>query len=158
MTRDIWEDVLDQVRMLGRLMRQLGHRRQQAYEGVPPALVLILAALVRGGPMRLTTLAERQSVDCSVASRQVADLIGRGLAERATDPHDGRAHLLTATSEGSALIQRVRQRQAEMIAHALAGWDETDVRTLAALLARLNDELGHELSDATGHYLAVTAR
>lgn len=144
MTPDIWDDVAEELRTLIRTGRQLAHRQTQITEGVPAALVTLLSVVVRGGPIRLTALAEQQHVDTSVVSRQVAELIERGLVERTCDPQDARAQLVVATEDGHALASQVRRRRAELAAACLSDWDEADVGKLRTLLARLNHDLCQE--------------
>ena len=63
-----------------------------------------------------------------------------GLIERRADPADGRAHLLALTGEGRRRLDIVRSARREHFYARLGTWPEADVRTLAELLARLNDQ------------------
>lgn len=141
MTSEPWNQVVDELRSLIRLGRQLALRYGEAYEGLQSATMGILALLVRHGGLRLTTVAERQFIDTSVASRQVTELVERGLVERVPDPQDARANLLVATEQGRVLASRARQRQRHLAEQALAAWSDTELRSLAENLARLNGDL-----------------
>lgn len=144
MAAEVWDDVLDQLRMLVRLTKQIAHRHFPAYDGLAPALMGVLGMLVREGDIRLTVLAERQHVDASVASRQVAELEGRGLVERSRDPDDARAHLLRVTPAGRDLHERARVRQLAVVRDVLGAWSDDDARALVHQLTRLNDDLRGE--------------
>ena len=53
-----------------------------------------------------------------------------GLVERVKDPEDGRASILTATTEGRALLRRLRERKTAYLAKRLGVMDAEDRRTL----------------------------
>jgi DNA-binding MarR family transcriptional regulator len=112
----------------------------QERDGVERAAFLLLAQLVRGGPQRLSTLADAVHSDVSTVSRQVAQLIRRGLVERRPDPTDGRAGLFAATEAGVAGLQARRRRRNEAFAEMLRDWSPHDVRRLGELLARFNHD------------------
>lgn len=141
MTSEPWYQVIDELRALLRFSRHMSLRLSPTYEGLQTASFGILTLLVRQGGLRLTAVAEQHCIDISVASRQVAELVDRGLVERAPDPQDARAHQLVATDEGRALALRVRERQRELAAQALRSWDHDELRVLADNLSRLNGDL-----------------
>jgi DNA-binding MarR family transcriptional regulator len=60
----------------------------------------------------------------------VASLEAAGLVERVRDPQDGRASILTATSEGRQLLRRLRARKTAYLATRLDRLDAEDRRTL----------------------------
>ena len=55
------------------------------------------------------TSSNRLGLDKSTVSRQVAHLVDLGLVERAADPVDGRAQVLTPSAEGSTRLARIRE-------------------------------------------------
>ena len=61
-----------------------------------------LAIVHKHGPCAISDIAQRLSVDLSVASRQVAALVAAGYAAREPDPEDRRAHRITVTERGHA--------------------------------------------------------
>ncbi|PSL01131.1 DNA-binding MarR family transcriptional regulator [Haloactinopolyspora alba] len=140
MSGDVWGEVVEQVRMLMRSTRHLSQRHLEIYEGLGPTLGGMLGLLAREGPMRLTGLAEQLHVDTSVASRQVAELVDRGLVVRRPDPADARAGLLEVGDEGRAVVARFHDRRAEVLAAALSDWDAADAHQLVTLLTRLNGD------------------
>ncbi|CCG05472.1 MarR family winged helix-turn-helix transcriptional regulator [Blastococcus saxobsidens] len=98
----------------------------------------LLALLEDTGPLRASDLVLRLGLDKSTVSRQVASLVELGLVDRAADPDDGRAHVLTPSAEGSARLLRIRAARRARWETDLAGWPADDVATLAVLLERLN--------------------
>ncbi|TQN41067.1 DNA-binding MarR family transcriptional regulator [Blastococcus colisei] len=108
----------------------------------------LLALLQDSGPLRASDLVTRLGLDKSTVSRQVAHLVDLGLVDRAADPVDGRAQVLTPSAEGSARLSRIREVRRARWESDLGDWPPADVAQLAELLARLN-QLG-EAREATG--------
>jgi DNA-binding MarR family transcriptional regulator len=98
----------------------------------------LLALLQDSGPLRASDLVTRLGLDKSTVSRQVATLVDLGLVDRAADPVDGRAHVLTPSPEGSARLQRIREARRARWEADLSDWPASDVAALAGLLQRLN--------------------
>ena len=98
----------------------------------------LLALLEDAGPLRASDLVARLGLDKSTVSRQVASLVDLGLVDRAADPGDGRAQVLSPSAEGSARLSRIRAARRARWESDLAGWPADDVATLALLLERLN--------------------
>jgi DNA-binding MarR family transcriptional regulator len=98
----------------------------------------LLSLLQDAGPLRASDLVARLGLDKSTVSRQVAALVDLGLVDRAPDPADGRAQVLTPSAEGSARLQRIREARRARWESDLADWPPSDVAVLAELLARLN--------------------
>ena len=98
----------------------------------------LLALLQDAGPLRASDLVTRLGLDKSTVSRQIASLVDLGLVERAADPADGRAQVLTASAEGAARLARIRDVRRARWESDLSSWPPTDVATLAELLRRLN--------------------
>jgi DNA-binding MarR family transcriptional regulator len=98
----------------------------------------LLALLQDTGPLRASDLVSRLGLDKSTVSRQVSTLVELGLVERAADPVDGRAQVLTPSAEGSARLAAIREVRRARWEADLASWPAEDVATLAELLARLN--------------------
>jgi DNA-binding MarR family transcriptional regulator len=98
----------------------------------------LLALLVDAGPLRAGDLVARLGLDKSTVSRQVSHLVDLGLVDRAADPVDGRAQVLTASAEGSARLAGIRETRRARWEADLGDWPAEDVATLAELLARLN--------------------
>jgi DNA-binding MarR family transcriptional regulator len=98
----------------------------------------LLALLQDAGPLRASDLVARLGLDKSTVSRQVASLVALGLVDRAADPGDGRAQVLTPSDEGAARLSRIREARRARWEEDLSDWPDEDVARLAELLARLN--------------------
>jgi DNA-binding MarR family transcriptional regulator len=98
----------------------------------------LLALLQDAGPQRASDLVTRLGLDKSTVSRQVNSLVTLGLVDRAADPEDGRALVLTPSAEGSAQLARIREARRARWEADMAGWPVEDVARLADLLGRFN--------------------
>lgn len=114
-------------RMLaGQLLRGLGlHRGQE----------LLLMHLWDSGPVRQTELIAVLDSDSATITRMVQRLEKAGLVERAPDPHDGRATLVSSTAAGEAVRAEIERM-----------WHDLEAATVGdlppATLASLLDALG----------------
>jgi DNA-binding MarR family transcriptional regulator len=98
----------------------------------------LLALLEDTGPLRAGDLVARLGLDKSTVSRQIATLADLGLVDRAPDPVDGRAQVLTPSAEGSARLGRIREARRSRWEADLSDWPPADVAVLGGLLSRLN--------------------
>ena len=110
----------------------------------------LLALLQDTGPLRASDLVARLGLDKSTVSRQVAKLVDLGLVDRAADPVDGRAHVLTPSAEGTARLSRVRVSRRARWEADMNDWPAADVARLAELLNRLNGIGAAREADADG--------
>lgn len=132
-------EVIRLQRALTSMRHQLVASRAAGGDDVEWAAYGLLFQLVHDGPRRSSALAEAACVDPSTVSRQVAQLVRAGLAERQSDPEDGRASLLVATDRGRAAYAAKQEHRRRILARLLEGWSTRDVETLTGLLARFND-------------------
>ncbi len=107
-----------------------------------PSEYSVVSLLDHAGPRRVCDLAEADGPDASTVSRRVAALADRDLVARTPDPQDGRAHRVTLTDRGRAVLHAERHRRAALVTDALAGWSGTDRADLTRLLIRLSTSLG----------------
>ncbi|WP_448626551.1 MarR family winged helix-turn-helix transcriptional regulator [Geodermatophilus sp. URMC 64] len=98
----------------------------------------LLALLQDAGPLRASDLVARLGLDKSTVSRQVSALVSLGLVDRAADPEDGRAQVLSPSPEGAARMAKIRDARRARWEADLAHWPPNDVATLGELLGRLN--------------------
>src|SRR5687767_12606416 len=98
----------------------------------------LLALLQDSGPLRASDLVTRLGLDKSTVSRQVSSLVDLGLVDRTADPVDGRAQVLTPSTEGSARLSRIRDVRRARWESDLGDWPAEDVARLGELLGRLN--------------------
>jgi DNA-binding MarR family transcriptional regulator len=110
-----------------RMARRL---RQEAGTDLGPSQTAALATIERHGPLSPSELAERERIKRPTATRIVRHLENAGLVERVRDPEDGRASILSATSEARELLRRLRARKTAYVARRLADMNAEDRRTL----------------------------
>jgi DNA-binding MarR family transcriptional regulator len=138
------EQLATEVSTLLRLIHPL--KAAAAREGGPVvghdrSAMLLLFPLMQA-PQRPGALAELSHADPSTISRQVAELVRRGLVRREPDPSDGRASLLAITDAGREVCAHVRRLRRELLATAVAGWTDIELATFGELLSRFNGSLG----------------
>jgi DNA-binding MarR family transcriptional regulator len=128
------------------------HRLTVQGTQVQPGMTGVLAAIDRGGAGDVChpkELAVQCGLTASTISRAVAALVTRGLVQRATDPVDGRAAILTLTPAGRHALAELEQRQAEMLACALGEWTTSEIDDFAATLARFVHDMTSYLDGAS---------
>ncbi len=101
----------------------------------------LLGRITDTGPVRLSELADWQEVDRSTMTTQVQRLENLGLVDRAADPRDGRAVLVSATRAGAARHRRTKQTARSLYENLLADWSEDDLRAAAKVARRLTETL-----------------
>lgn len=99
-------------------------------------------------PRRVSALAECVHSDISTVSRQVSHLVGLGFAEKVTDPDDGRAQVITLTSEGGDLLERLKYQRAEWFRSMLQDWPAEEVAAFTAYVERFGGVLEQARSRA----------
>ena len=124
-------------------LRQHAPRIHPAVDATAYPILFNLAA----EPRRVSVLAECVHSDVSTVSRQATAIVSHGLAEKVTDPADGRAQVITLTPEGIALLERIKDQRARWFQDMLADWDPEDIAGFTAYLSRFGDAL--EASRAT---------
>ncbi len=90
--------------------------------------------------LTLTNIAELMLCDRARASRLVDDLQNLGLLQRTPDPADRRRRLTTTTTSGNTLLAATDSMRNQALADLVNTWPDNDITTLAALLARLNEQ------------------
>lgn len=115
---------------------------RQADISTPPAQGRLLAQIDELGSARIGDLARADHCSQPTMTQQVQRLEERGWVERAVDPDDGRAVLISTTAEGDRLLEQLRHARAQVLAPYLDGLSDDDrsrladaVDALAALLA-----------------------
>jgi DNA-binding MarR family transcriptional regulator len=92
--------------------------------GLTPTKSAVMFAVVRRGPVGLSELADEQGLNPTMLSRTVASLVEADLLERTSDPADRRAALVSATTDGRRLIERVRRERDRALSAALDPLDD----------------------------------
>jgi|SRR5665213_2097811 len=118
--------------VIGRLSRRL--RPTVAGSGLTPSQISVLFTVVRLGPLRLSELAEIESVNPTMLSRVTAQLCEAGLIRRSADPEDKRAAFVQSTAAGRKLRERIHRERTQALAHHVADLDDAQRKALWAAL------------------------
>jgi DNA-binding MarR family transcriptional regulator len=141
-TCDLHEAFVELEREIGLLLRRSraisARLAAELHPDLDGAAYGLLSLLQDTGPLRASDLVARIGLDKSTVSRQISHLVDLGLVDRAADPVDGRAQVLTPSAEGSARLARIRDVRRARWERDMSDWPPADVATLADLLHRLN--------------------
>jgi DNA-binding MarR family transcriptional regulator len=119
-----------------------GLRRLTPREGMSLTAASTLRRLDRSGPQRLCDLYAPEGVTQPAMTQLVTRLEKEGLAERGSDPADGRVVVVSITEAGRALVQRRRDAHSEALADRLQRLSAADRAAIVAALPameRLSD-------------------
>lgn len=108
--------------VVGRLSRRL--RQTVAGSGLTPSQISVLFTIVRFGPLRLSEVAEIESLNPTMLSRITAQLSDAGLIVRTADPEDRRAAFVGATAAGRKLRERIHRERTQALAAHVQDLDE----------------------------------
>jgi DNA-binding MarR family transcriptional regulator len=111
-----------------------GLRRLTPRDGLSLTAASTLRRLVRSGPQRLCDLYAPEGITQPAMTQLVTRLEREGLAERGSDPADGRVVTVTITEVGRAVVERRRRGNADALAERL---DRLPAEDRAAILAAL---------------------
>jgi DNA-binding MarR family transcriptional regulator len=127
-TTQVEEELAPRLRLaITRMARRL---RQEAGTDLGPSQAAALATLERHGPLSPSELAQWERIKRPTATRIVGHLSAAGFIDRVRDPADGRSSILTITSEGRALLRRLRARKTAYLARRLRDVDAEERATL----------------------------
>jgi DNA-binding MarR family transcriptional regulator len=121
--------------VVGRLSRRLNSLARGS--GLTPSQLSALGVVARQGPLRLSELAEIESVNPTMLSRVVAALDEAGLVRRRTDPDDRRAGLLEVTATGRRTHDRLRAERGRVLTAGLERLHPNDVVAIETALPAL---------------------
>ena len=105
--------------------------RQEAGTDLSPSQVAALATIERHGPLAPSELAERERIRRPTATRVLSRLVEAGLVERIPDPTDGRSAIVSVSSDGRALLRRLRRRKTAYLASRIRDLPPEDLSALA---------------------------
>ena len=129
---------------IGKLSRRLRPTPTAMAAGLTPTRLSVLLNVVRQGPIRLSDLAEAESINPTQLSRAIAQLLDAGLVERSADQGDRRAAWVKPTPAGKRLTERIRRERTDALNDALEGLDAADRERIIAALPAL-EELAEQL-------------
>ena len=128
---------------MGLLVRRLRQAKAKGELTLPESSAL--SRLDRGGPATSAALAKLEQISPQSMGAPLAGLEARGLAERASDPEDGRLVVISITDAGLRVLRDRRNAGTQQLAQALAsGFTPSELEQLLAaapLIERLAEKL-----------------
>jgi DNA-binding MarR family transcriptional regulator len=121
--------------VVGRMSKRLNALARGS--GMSPAQLSVLGSIVRRGPLRLTELADLESLNPTMLSRIVAVLDEQGLVRRRPDPDDRRAGRVEATAAGRRTFDRLRNERSRVITAGLEQLRPAEVKLVESALPAL---------------------
>jgi len=137
MNRELHQDTMAAVRLRLALVRLSRALRQGNTAGLSASQLSALATIDEYGPLRLSALAERESIGAPVATRVVASLEELGLVTRSDDPLDKRASLVRLSSVGQETINVIWNHRTLGLSSRLDALTEAERTTIEAALPAL---------------------
>ena len=131
---------------IGRLSRRLRTTAAGSAAGLTPTKISVLLTVVREGPIRVSALAQSESLNPTMLSRVIAALVDAGLLARTSDGGDRRAAWVDATEDGRQLAQRMRRERTDAVNEALEGLAPDNRRLLEMALPAL-EQLAEQLTE-----------
>jgi DNA-binding MarR family transcriptional regulator len=129
---------------IARLSRRLRTTAAGSEAGLTPTRISVLLTVVREGPIRLAELADRESLNPTMLSRAISNLVEAGLLARSSDDGDRRAAWVEPTAAGRRLAERMRRERTDALNRALDGMSAEDRRAIESALPAL-EELAEQL-------------
>ncbi len=131
---------------IGRLSRRLRPTAAGSEAALTPTRISVLLTVDRDGPIRIADLAERESLNPTMLSRAISQLVDDGSLERVCDDRDRRAAWVTVTDAGHELAERIRRERTDALNDALGGLGAADRRLIERALPAL-EGLAAQLKD-----------
>jgi DNA-binding MarR family transcriptional regulator len=131
---------------VGRLSRRLRGTAVGSEAGLTPTRISVLLTVDRDGPIRISDLAEQESLNPTMLSRAISQLVQDGALARVSDDRDRRAAWVNVTDAGHSVAQGIRRERTDALNRALAGLDPEDRRVLERALPAL-EALAAQLQD-----------
>lgn len=101
----------------------------------------ILATAPNG--VRVSQIAHDMDITAAAASQTVERLVALGMLERAQDPNDRRASVITAAAEGREFFEKCRGQSAELLREIYAeiGASGDELAAFTSVLAKIREAL-----------------
>lgn len=122
--------------MVTALFTVVGGVQRATRQSKQASALALLQIIGEHGRLRLAEIAGRQQVHPSLVTRQVRELEEQGYVVVEADPGDRRAWLVSLTPEGIAESRRLYEIGMQRFELFVAGWEDSEVRQLAALLEK----------------------
>ncbi|MHC6221419.1 MarR family winged helix-turn-helix transcriptional regulator [Arthrobacter sp. MMS24-S77] len=138
--------------VIGRMTRAMNAAEVQlarnfARHGLDSGSFDVLATLLRSGaPHALSpaALADSAMVTSSAIAQRLNKLAERGLVRRSKDPDDKRGTVVTLTTEGKALVERVLPDHLATERSLIEGLDKADQAVFIEILGRIEANASRE--------------
>ena len=136
------EPTIEQLyRALTTLLRLRTEFGSQTRAGLSLVAYTLLAHIDSTPGTRATDLAARFGLDKSTLSRQIDQLERDDLTRRDGEQPGRRGQTLAVTRTGRLQLDTAAAQARRRLSERLAGWDERDIATLAALVERFNQTI-----------------
>ncbi|MCH8541123.1 MAG: MarR family transcriptional regulator [Opitutales bacterium] len=110
----IYQELYEEIRKMHNRLRWLGDHIHRA-DGQTSAKRSLLWSLHEEGSATVPQLAAERLVSRQIIQTQVNLLLTEGLVKFVPNPRHKRSKLLTLTSQGKALIEKMRQRETALL-------------------------------------------
>ncbi|HWU07884.1 MAG TPA: MarR family transcriptional regulator [Streptomyces sp.] len=143
---------MEVVALVKQINSLVGTAVEPLYDGASltaPELDLLIPLRYASGPVIARRLADQLQLSRAGISKTLAKLEGRGFIERAPNPADRRAALVTVTPAGAEAVDALFPRQLAVERELLAGLGEDRAKVLEALNLLIRVMEGH-LTTASG--------
>jgi DNA-binding MarR family transcriptional regulator len=101
----------------------------------------------------VSDISDRMEISAAAASQLVEKLVQAGLLERAEDPSDRRAKLLTLSDKGRALIESGNAKRSDWVDELIDSLEPQEFETVAAALDTLTRAASRiEIKKPEKHY------
>lgn len=127
--------------MIRRIRRVIAERARAVHPELQSSSYLMLSWLDQHGPQRASAMAEAFCIDKGAISRQVQHLVDLGLVDRAPDPADGRATLVSVSAAAATRMAGVAGERRRWLDDRLRDWSDADLAAIVDLLGRYNAAL-----------------
>ena len=110
-------------------------RQADRYSAIGPAQLSALSVLVYGGPCNLRELADAEQVAPPTMPRIVAALRRGGYVRLKRSPDDARSSIVETTAKGAAALEKARTARLDLIDGLLSRNAHADIALLGKALA-----------------------
>lgn len=128
--------------MYRRIRKVVADRAREVHPDLQAGGYSMVSMLGESGPKRSSDIAELFCLDKGAVSRQVQQLHDLGLVDRATDPADGRASIISISALGEQRLKEVAAARRRTLNRRLEGWSKAELDAFVESLARYNSTLG----------------
>lgn len=144
-----WRRVDSTIMSVARSIR-LAYDRSLAPTGLNLSQANLLCYVIERGPLPQARLAEALDLGRAAMGQLVDTLVDREVVARVPDPDDRRVWLITASPKGRSLATQIGDIDSRLRERLRSGTSLEERRALAALLLRIQENLGGILQQPRG--------